>query len=29
MENLDVDKLRKEFNLASESVRIVSIFSPT
>ncbi len=29
MENLDVNKLREEFNLASESVRIVSVFSPT
>jgi hypothetical protein len=29
MEHLDVGKLRDEFNLASESVRIVSVFSPT
>ncbi len=29
MENLDVNKLREEFNHASESVRIVSVFSPT
>ncbi len=29
MENLDVNKLREEFNRASESVRIVSVFSPT
>ncbi len=29
MEHLDVDKLRDEFNRASESVRMVSVFSPT
>ena len=29
MEQVDVGKLREEFNRASESVRIVSIFSPT
>ncbi len=29
MEHLDVDKLREEFNRASASVRIVSVFSPT
>ena len=29
MEHLDIDKLREEFNRASESVRIVSVFSPT
>ncbi len=29
MENLDVDKLRDEFNRAGASVRIVSVFSPT
>ena len=29
MEHLDVDKLRDEFNHASGSVRIVSVFSPT
>jgi len=29
METLNIDKLREEFNRASESVRIVSAFSPT
>ncbi len=29
METLDVNKLREEFNRAIESVRIVSVFSPT
>ncbi len=29
METLNIDKLREEFNRASESVRIVSVFSPT
>ncbi len=29
MEDLDVDKLRAEFNRGSDSVRIVSVFSPT
>ena len=29
MKQLDIDKLRAEFNRASESVRIVSVFSPT
>jgi hypothetical protein len=29
MEHLDVDKLRDEFNRASASVRVVSVFSPT
>jgi len=29
MEHLDVDKLKEEFNRASASVRIVSVFSPT
>ena len=29
METLHIDKLREEFNGASESVRIVSVFSPT
>ncbi len=29
MERLNIDKLREEFNRASESVRIVSVFSPT
>jgi hypothetical protein len=29
MKQLDIDNLRAEFNRASESVRIVSVFSPT
>ncbi len=29
MEKLDVNKLREEFNRASESVRIVTLLSPT
>ena len=29
METLNIDKLREEFNRASRSVRIVSVFSPT
>ena len=29
MKQLDIDQLRAEFNRASESVRIVSVFSPT
>ncbi len=29
METLNIGKLREEFNRASESVRIVSVFSPT
>ena len=29
MEHLDVDKLRQEFNRASASVRVISVFSPT
>ncbi len=29
MEHLDIDKLRDEFNRASASVRVVSVFSPT
>ncbi len=29
METLNIDKLKEEFNRASESVRIVSVFSPT
>ncbi len=29
MKQLDIDKLRTEFNRESESVRIVSVFSPT
>ncbi len=29
MKQLDIDKLRAEFNRASESVRIVCVFSPT
>ena len=28
METLNIDKLREEFNHVSESVRIVSVFSP-
>ncbi len=29
MEQLDLAKLRQEFNFASESVRLVAVFSPT
>ena len=29
MEKLDVNKLREEFNRASESVRVVTLLSPT
>ena len=29
MKQLDIDKLRAEFNRASESVGIVVVFSPT
>ncbi len=29
MEQLDVNKLRHEFNGASRSVRLVTLFSPT
>ena len=29
MEHLNVEKLREEFNRASASVRVVSVFSPT
>ncbi len=29
MRQLDIDKLRVEFNRAGESVRIVCVFSPT
>ncbi len=29
METLNIERLREEFNRASESVRIVSVFSPT
>ncbi len=29
MEALNIGKLREEFNRASESVRIVAVFSPT
>ena len=29
MQRLDLAKLRQEFNVASESVRLVAVFSPT
>jgi len=29
MQRLDLAKLRQEFNIASESVRLVAVFSPT
>ncbi len=29
MEQLDLVKLRQEFNYASEAVRLVAVFSPT
>jgi len=29
METLNIERLREDFNRASESVRIVSVFSPT